>query len=39
MAEAVLWLLSDSAAAITGIALPIDAGHLLLPGMKFWSDL
>jgi SDR family mycofactocin-dependent oxidoreductase len=38
IAEAALWLLSDSAAAVTGIALPVDAGHLLLPGMKFWTD-
>jgi SDR family mycofactocin-dependent oxidoreductase len=38
MAEAALWLLSDSAVTITGIALPVDAGHLLLPGIKPWAD-
>jgi SDR family mycofactocin-dependent oxidoreductase len=38
MAEAALWLLSESAMAITGIALPVDGGHLLLPGIKFWTD-
>ncbi|MFD9668569.1 mycofactocin-coupled SDR family oxidoreductase [Rhodococcus sp. NPDC059968] len=28
----VLFLVSDDAADITGVALPIDAGHLILPG-------
>ena len=32
IADAALWLASDSAAAITGVALPVDAGHLLMPG-------
>jgi SDR family mycofactocin-dependent oxidoreductase len=32
VAQAVVWLVSDEASAITGIALPIDAGHLVLPG-------
>jgi SDR family mycofactocin-dependent oxidoreductase len=38
MAEAAMWLLSDAASSVTGIALPVDAGHLLLPGMKFWDS-
>jgi SDR family mycofactocin-dependent oxidoreductase len=37
MAEATAFLLSDSASAITGVSLPVDAGHGLLPGMKFWD--
>lgn len=32
IAEAALWLVSDKAAAVTGIVLPVDAGHLLMPG-------
>jgi NAD(P)-dependent dehydrogenase (short-subunit alcohol dehydrogenase family) len=31
VAQAVVGLVSDEASAITGIALPIDAGHLVLP--------
>jgi SDR family mycofactocin-dependent oxidoreductase len=30
-ADAALWLVSDGAAAVTGIELPVDAGHLVLP--------
>jgi len=26
--EAVLWLCSDAASFVTGIALPVDGGHL-----------
>jgi len=32
LADAALWLVSDGAAAVTGVALPVDAGHLLLTG-------
>lgn len=32
IADAVSWLVSDQAAFVTGVALPVDAGHLLLPG-------
>ncbi|KXF53510.1 oxidoreductase [Rhodococcus sp. SC4] len=35
MAEAALWLASDAAAYITGVALPVDAGHMLLRGHNF----
>jgi NAD(P)-dependent dehydrogenase (short-subunit alcohol dehydrogenase family) len=31
VAEAALWLASDGASAITGVVLPVDAGHSLLP--------
>jgi SDR family mycofactocin-dependent oxidoreductase len=31
-ADAALFLNSDLASAITGVALPVDAGHLVLPG-------
>jgi SDR family mycofactocin-dependent oxidoreductase len=34
IAEAALWLASDRSAYITGVALPVDAGHLLLPGVN-----
>ena len=32
VASAALWLVSDDADSVTGIAVPVDAGHLLLPG-------
>ena len=32
IADAALWLNSDLASAVTGISVPVDAGHLLLPG-------
>jgi SDR family mycofactocin-dependent oxidoreductase len=32
VADAAAWLASDAAAAVTGVALPVDAGHLLLTG-------
>lgn len=35
VADAALWLVSDGAAAVTGVYLPVDAGHLLLPGINF----
>jgi NAD(P)-dependent dehydrogenase (short-subunit alcohol dehydrogenase family) len=34
MADAALWLVSDQAAAITGVSLPVDGGHLLLTGIN-----
>jgi len=34
MANAALWLVSDEAAVITGVTLPVDAGHLLLTGIN-----
>jgi enoyl-[acyl-carrier-protein] reductase (NADH) len=33
IADAALWLVSDAAAAVTGVALPVEAGHLLMPGI------
>ena len=32
VADAIAWLVSDEARHITGVELPVDAGHLLLPG-------
>jgi SDR family mycofactocin-dependent oxidoreductase len=32
VADAVAWLVSDDARHITGAQVPVDAGHLLLPG-------
>ncbi|MGK5111450.1 MULTISPECIES: mycofactocin-coupled SDR family oxidoreductase [unclassified Geodermatophilus] len=34
VAEAAAWLASDAAAAVTGQAIVIDAGHLTLPGFN-----
>lgn len=34
LADAALWLVSDGAAAVTGVALPVDAGHMVLPGIN-----
>ena len=34
VSNAVLWLASDDSADVTGIALPIDAGHLATPGFN-----
>ena len=34
MANAALWLVSDEAAVITGVTLPVDGGHLLLTGIN-----
>ncbi|MCW2526277.1 MAG: Short-chain dehydrogenase/reductase [Pseudonocardiales bacterium] len=31
IADAALWLVSDGAAAVTGITVPVEAGHLLRP--------
>jgi SDR family mycofactocin-dependent oxidoreductase len=35
-ALAAVWLCSDEAAFVHGIQLPVDAGHLVLPGMNPW---
>ena len=32
VADAIAWLVSDEARHITGVELPVDAGHMLLPG-------
>lgn len=32
VSKAVLWLASDDAADVSGVALPIDGGHAILPG-------
>ena len=34
IADAALFLNSDLAGAITGVALPVDAGHMILPGQN-----
>ena len=34
IADAALYLNSDLAAAVTGVTLPVDAGHLVLPGFN-----
>jgi SDR family mycofactocin-dependent oxidoreductase len=34
VSKAVLWLASDDAADVTGVALPVDGGHSILPGMN-----
>ncbi|MGW0085258.1 mycofactocin-coupled SDR family oxidoreductase [Streptomyces sp. NPDC003393] len=34
ISNAVLWLASDESADVTGVALPVDAGHLILPGFN-----
>jgi SDR family mycofactocin-dependent oxidoreductase len=31
---AVLWLVSDEARDVTGLAVPVDGGHLVLPGIN-----
>jgi SDR family mycofactocin-dependent oxidoreductase len=33
LAEVVLWLASPASGAITGVTIPVDAGHLLIPGV------
>jgi SDR family mycofactocin-dependent oxidoreductase len=32
ISEAIAWLVSDEAAHVTGVALPVDGGHTILPG-------
>lgn len=34
IANAMIWLVSDEASEVTGVELPVDAGHLILPGMN-----
>jgi SDR family mycofactocin-dependent oxidoreductase len=34
ISNAVLWLASDAASEITGVALAVDGGHLVLPGLN-----
>jgi SDR family mycofactocin-dependent oxidoreductase len=34
IADAALWLNSELASAVTGISVPVDAGHLLIPGVN-----
>jgi SDR family mycofactocin-dependent oxidoreductase len=34
MSKAVLWLASDDSAEVTGVALPVDGGHAILPGIN-----
>ena len=34
VADAVAWLVSDDAQHITGAAIPVDAGHTLMPGVN-----
>jgi SDR family mycofactocin-dependent oxidoreductase len=34
VSKAVLWLASDDSADVTGVALPIDGGHSILPGIN-----
>jgi SDR family mycofactocin-dependent oxidoreductase len=34
ISDAVVWLVSDSASRVTGVALPVDSGHLVLPGLN-----
>lgn len=31
---AVLWLVSPESAHVTGVAIPVDAGHMILPGVN-----
>lgn len=32
VADTIAWLVSDDARHVTGVAVPVDAGHLVLPG-------
>jgi NAD(P)-dependent dehydrogenase (short-subunit alcohol dehydrogenase family) len=34
IADTALYLNSDLAAAVTGVTIPVDAGHMLLPGVN-----
>lgn len=34
LADAAVWLSSDLASAVTGIPVPVDAGHVLLVGQN-----
>jgi hypothetical protein len=37
LADAALWVVSDEASVVTGVELPVDAEHLLLPGYYYYS--
>lgn len=34
LSNAILWLVSDEAEHVTGVALPVDAGHMILPSVN-----
>jgi SDR family mycofactocin-dependent oxidoreductase len=34
ISEAVVWLSSEAASRVTGVALPVDSGHMILPGFN-----
>lgn len=34
ISEAILWLVSDAGASVTGQAIPVDSGHLAAPGFS-----
>lgn len=34
IADAMIWLASDESQHVTGIEIPVDAGHMILPGMN-----
>jgi SDR family mycofactocin-dependent oxidoreductase len=34
IADAMIWLASDESAQVTGVEIPVDAGHMVLPGMN-----
>jgi SDR family mycofactocin-dependent oxidoreductase len=34
ISDAVVWLSSDAASRVTGVALPVDSGHMILPGFN-----
>ena len=34
ISDAVVWLASDGAARVTGVTLPVDSGHMVLPGFN-----
>ena len=34
ISQAVVWLASDDASNVTGVALPVDNGHMILPGFN-----
>jgi SDR family mycofactocin-dependent oxidoreductase len=36
--NAVMWLVSPASSEVSGVVLPIDSGHLVLPGFKFAPD-
>ena len=38
IADAMIWLASDESSSVTGIELPVDAGHLGLAGLNLEAD-